>query len=372
MIHVVLDTNIYRSKPRLNSPEFKALSYLAKKGCICIHIPYVVEHEFLSFLFHEHEKKITEAIKAISMLIKKQKVTELVPELEKCLGQLKENKKELTIEPREDFLAWMTSVNVVRYGLSDTEAINALNAYFYGKAPLKQPKNRNDIPDSFIYQSIITLHNKHGNKLHFVVNDGNLRGACQSDGISIYASLDEFIAIDEAKDYLKNALIEDNKVLVTRHLLQYATDNKDLIMDQIESLMLNDEYRLINASNPGESNEIYVSGVYKPHAIDFSDKVEHYGEGLFVIHFNALVELTCEFAVYKSDVYDLDRTKYYVEYLNDHYYNVETTDEFSFSGRLELEFDEDFDVITESSELFDALKTPKISISELENFEIIA
>ena len=47
----------------------------------------------------------------------------------------------------------------------------------------------------------MTLHNKHGNKLHFVVNDGNLRGACQSDGISIYASLDEFIAIDEAKDY---------------------------------------------------------------------------------------------------------------------------------------------------------------------------
>jgi len=373
MIHVVLDTSIYRGKPRLDSPEFKALGYLAKKECVCIHIPYVVEQEFVSHLYHEHVKKVDRTVKSLSGLINHKKANEMVPELSQSLDKIKDNKEELSEETKEEFIAWLDSTGAIRYDFSDTEAIDALNAYFYGKAPLKQPKNRNDIPDSFIYQSVKTLYDKYGDSLHFVVNDGNLRSACEADGVTVYESLSDFIAIDEAKECLKNALIDDNKGVVSQHLMQYAQTNTNDIIDKIESLLLGDEYRLIYGDSvPGESNEIYVSGVDKPHTLDITDGVEHYGEGLFVLYFTALVEFTYEFAVYRSEAYDLDRKKYYLEYLNEHYFNVETTDEFSFTGRLELEYSGDFGTITTSNDLLNALQDPEITISELEDFEINA
>ncbi len=373
MIHVALDTSIYRRKPRLDSPEFKALGYLAKKGCVHIHIPYIVEQEFESYLYHEHVKKIDKAINLLSEFISHRKANDLVPDLSKLLETIKGNKKELYEETKEEFIEWLDSVGATRYELSVSEAQEAMKAYFYGEAPLKQPKNRNDIPDSFIYQSIRSLHNEHKDSFHFVVNDGNLRSACEADGVSVYNSLGEFIAIDEAKACLKNSLIEDNKGDVFQHLMHYVQSNTDKIIDKIESLLLGDEYRLIYGDSvPGESNEIYVSGVDRPHSLEIIDGVEHYGEGLFVLYFTALVELTYEFAVYRSEAYDLDRKKYYLEYLNDHYFNVETTDEFRFSGRLELEYSGEFGLITTTKELLDTLQNPEITISELEDFEINA
>lgn len=318
-------------------------------------------------------KKIDKTITTLSALIVHKKANDLVPELSQHLETIKENKEELYEETKEDFSEWLNSVDAIIYDFSESEAQEALNAYFYGKAPLKQPKNRNDIPDSFIYQSVKALHCKYGESLHFVVNDGNLRSACEADGMTVYESLGDFIAIDEAKACLKNALIEDNKGAVFEHLMQYAQANADSILDSIETLLLGDDYRLIYGDSvPGESNEIYVSGVDKPHSLDIVDGVEHYGEGLFVLYFTAIVEFMYEFAVYKSEAFDMDRKKFYLEYLNDHYFNVETTDEFSFSGRLELEFSGDFGVITTKHDLLTALQNPEITISELEDFKINA
>jgi hypothetical protein len=373
MIHVVFDTSIYRGKPRLDSPEFKALGYLAKNGCACIHVPYIVKHEFESYLYHEHVKKIDKTISSLSGLIAHKKANGLVPELSQSLETIKENKEELYEETKEEFSEWLDSVGAITYDFSDTEAQDALNAYFYGKAPLKQPKNKNDIPDSFIYQSVKSLHGKYGDSLHFVVNDGNLRSACNADGVIAYEALSDFIAIDEAKACLKNALIEENKGTVFQHLLQFSQANADKILDQIETLLLGDEYRLISGDSvPGESNEIYVSSVDKPHSLNIVDSVEHYGEGLFVLYFTAVVEFIYEFAVYRSEAFDLDRKKYYLEYLNGHYFNVETTDEFRFTGRLELEYGGDFGVITTRDDLLKALQHPEITISELDDFEINA
>lgn len=371
MIHVVLDSSIYRAKPRLDSPEFKALSFLAKKQCVLVHIPYVVEHEFSSFLVFDHRHRLEKAIKTTSNLSIYQKLKEFAPQLNNISVFLKDNLGSLSEETKESFVDWAISINAKRYGLCKSQAEKALDAYFYGKPPFKEAKNRNDIPDSFIYQSVCSLHAEHPNNLHFVVNDGNLHGACLANGIIVHKSLEEFVNIKELKECLKNALIEDNNATISEQLIKFAETNSEEVLDKIESTLLGDEYRLISGHGiPGESGEIYVSGVNRPTALSFTGDVEHYGEGLFVLPFYATVELIYEYAVYRSDAYDLDETKYHIEYLNDHYVNVETTDEFNFSGRLELEYDVNLGALTSPEELLAALKHPAISISELSDFEI--
>ncbi len=78
MIHVALDTNIYRHNPSLDSAGFKSLTYLAKRKSICIHIPYVVEHEFSTDLVHKHKLKIDSAIKSISGIVNHEKRKSIV------------------------------------------------------------------------------------------------------------------------------------------------------------------------------------------------------------------------------------------------------------------------------------------------------
>jgi len=68
LIHVALDTTFYREKPRLNSPEFKALVFLVKNKCICLHIPFIVENEFRSHLEIDQKQKVDTAISTLQKI----------------------------------------------------------------------------------------------------------------------------------------------------------------------------------------------------------------------------------------------------------------------------------------------------------------
>ena len=50
---------------------------------------------------------------------------------------------------------------------------------------------------------------------------------------------------------------------------------------------------------------------------------------------------------------------------------METTDEFSFKGRIELNFDISLEAVESVTELFNKLSEPEVSIEELDDFEII-
>ncbi len=55
-----------------------------------------------------------------------------------------------------------------------------------------------------------------------------------------------------------------------------------------------------------------------------------------------------------------------------HYFNVETTDEFIFSGRIELDYDIELESIDSIAELLTSLSEPEVTIEELDEFEVNA
>jgi hypothetical protein len=293
--------------------------------------------------------------------------------LNKLLNHLQKHKDKIVKERKNSFINWLTHLHANRYDLTEDDSKKSLDAYFQGKLPFKEPKVRKDIPDSFIYHQILKIHSEHRDDLHIVVEDGNLREACEESGIICHKELKEFIELDAVQLSLQNKVIDDNLKEVNTAIEAYIKKNSEQITEKVESLLLSDEYETIHGDQiPGESNEIYVSGAYRPYSIELISDVEHYGDGLFVIGFSASVELTYEYPVYRSEVHELDRDKYYIECLNDHYFNVETTDEFSFEGRIELEYNLDLEAIRSIEDLLKALVEPSITISELDEFQINA
>ena len=372
MIHVVLDSNIYLQSPYLNSPEFKSLTNLAKRGNICIHIPYVVEQEVSTNLAHDHKYKIDTAIKSISGIANHEKLKGVVPGIEKCLQELLKSKDDLYNETKDQFNEWLTEVGAARYDLSGTETKNALDAYFCGKAPLKSPKIRKHIPDSFIFQSIQTLYEKYKDRLHCIIHDDNLREACKSSGVETHASLDEFITSEKIKDYLSNVLIVENMKFISEHISSYASEpqNKAIILSQIDLSLAGHPYMVISDSVLGENQMFTIIDEHMPHSLEYQGEIQHYGEGLFVLSFDALAAVTYELTVSRDDVNKLDSNKYDIRDVSGCWFAAKTTDEFKFSGRIEFDYRASFSAIKDKNELLKALKEPEISAIELCDFEI--
>ena len=71
MIHLVLDTNVYRSNPSMDNLHFKAIEKLAIAGELKLHIPYVVLREFQTQQRENYSKDLAKAISGLSGLTKK-------------------------------------------------------------------------------------------------------------------------------------------------------------------------------------------------------------------------------------------------------------------------------------------------------------
>lgn len=375
VIHVALDTSIYRRNPQLNSPEFKALFSLAKDGCVCLHIPFFVENEFNSYIKIEQKKRVESVLAGLDKICKFPNPGPKTASLIELRNYLSEFKEEIINECGNNFTEWKSEIKAKKYGLSDQETKEALLAYFYGNPPLKEPKVRNDIPDSFIFQSLLNV-NIHANEgLCVVIADKKLREACLAAGMTCYNDLSEFIGSEEIKLLLKDKIDINVLSKLESQIGEFLNNHKMLLAEKIEEKLLSSEYNMISGDFiPGESNEIYVSGVNEPYAIEVSNDIKYYGDSRFVADFHAKVEFTYEYAVYKSDAYDLDAKKYYLEFLNDHYFNVETTDEFTFKGKIEIKLDDDIDLEATDlvANLMDSLFDPEISIDGLEDFKINA
>jgi hypothetical protein len=371
VIHVALDTNIYRKNPRLDSPEFKALGFLAKNDCVRIHVPYFVENEFKSQVESDQKKRVDLVLATLKKSCNFQHLGQKTADLLGIISGIDKAKDKIVEERGNDFIQWMNGVNAISYDINNTETVSALSAYFCGNPPLKEPKIRNDIPDSFIFQTLLSIHSKED--LFVVVEDGKLREACVSAGMTCYKDLSEFIQSNEVKQLLQDKIKNDVLGILESQIQEYLDKNNSLLIDLVEKELLSDEYRVIHGDYvPGESNEIYVSGVNPPHEVRVNGNIEYYGDSLFVVYFSAKAELMYEYAVYRSDAIELDSKKYHLEYLNDHYFNVETTDEFLFDGRLGLDYGIDLESIESVEQLLANLSEPKLEIEELDDFQVNA
>lgn len=371
MIHIVLDTSIYREKPRLDSKEFSLLQGIASSKKITLHVPYVVEREFTTFLEKEQREKLQRVITAISRALEFDPHGPISKQLKIQLDQLETKLPALVEERSEAFIQWLKQANSVRHSLTIDQAKNALEAYFLGTPPFKEPKVRKNIPDSFIFQAVLEIYRKYGTELAVIVQDDQLASALRDAGIHCSSSLREFLSSPSVQPLVAEQVISSNRNVVYQHVLTLAEKAKDNITKTLEmALLAIDQSNQHSNQFPGETGDIYLSGIYTPHEIHIED-IEYLGGTIFLAKIVAKVELTYEFPIYKNEAFELSTEKFYLSELNDHYFEAETTDEFQLTARLELEFPPLEATHMGVDELKACLLDPEISVSDINDLEII-
>ena len=372
LINIVLDTNIYRNNPSRDNLHFKALEKLSTAGLLCIHIPYVVLREFQTQQREIYSKDLAKALSGLSGLSRKLFDKEVLDKLNATRIALEQDSGSILSNAENQITTWAGNIGAKVYPLCIDQANLALEAYFQGSPPLKSIKNREDIPDSFIVQSINKLASEF-NQIHVVAGDGKVRDAfSKQDEIKTYESLSDFIETGDVQNELKEVDLIVNIDQIVEAIQQFESDNSEiqysLSRDVGEAIVwktfsdpsIRDDNHEATISSYGEAEDI---------ELDLSN-VGYYGNGQFGIPFKLKIIVMADYCIFKSDYYGIDHETENVPSvtdLNDHYFDAQEEFELYVSGLVSITVDREN---INMSDILESIVEDSIEIGEITSIEL--
>ena len=347
----MLDTNIFRKNPSLDNASFIALAHLASNSHVKLHIPYIVQEEFVSQKIEEYEKHINGIESGLKALINKKVTGEEKGKLTSYASGIATIKQNIQERMRTEFSNWVEQTHAKLHQLQLPLIEKTFKAYFAGLPPFKKKKNRDDIPDSLILETIKSIAIE-GETVNVVVEDVALREACAHvELVKVFSSLDEFIGSPACQVLLKEQYVADNFAAVIEALKANASRlNSSLETLSVDGLAWE---KFHDESIPDDNNEATIESVGSLDDVNFLfDETKYYGEGIVGIPFEFETEVLAFYYIFKSDYYGMSdefTSKIGISDHNDHYFEAEEDFYVSVSGLLSVklnlaEFDEGVDI----------------------------
>lgn len=337
--NVVLDTNIYRKDPSHSGLPFQALERLCKANIVKLHLPYIVEKEFQTQQLTNYSKDLDAALSAISSILRKKLSPFQVSRIEAIQTQLAAIKPSILNDVGSAFQNWATSIGVQRHPITEQQASAAMESYFSGLSPFKAPKIRDDIPDAFIFQIILSLSNE-DLPLVVVDEDGKLAQASEAlPDVTVHRSLSSFIESPLIQEDILHLDVIENITVIANKLEKYEESTTDL------SSYINhhggDEIiwrKIYSRSIADDNNEATISMYGDLSNIQLYFVLLHYfGNGEFGLPFGFTTTVNADYYIYKSDIYKLDEKNLpSLSDHNDHYFRAEEEFEVNVSGLMKL------------------------------------
>jgi hypothetical protein len=370
-IHVVIDTNIYRKNPSRTDLSFQALERLCKQGIVKLHLPYVVEREFQTQQKSQYEKEFDSAIGGMNAVIRKGMSAEQITKVESICDELKATIPAILAEVEASLPLWVESIGGQRHAITEEQAVAAMESYFLGKHPLKSPKVRDDIPDSFIYQTIVKL-SASSKPLVVVAEDGKIAEASEAlADVAVYRSLSAFIESEAIQSEILDLDVVENRSVIRDEISKYEAKS-----DEISALIRRegcdklDGETISSRSIPDDNHEATITGGYDPENVELDfDELSYFGQGKFGIPFTFTTTVSIIYYIFKADFYSIDEDRMpSVSYHNDHYFEAQDETEVQVYGIVKLSIDPDALKSISAEVLADGLE---ISIDSIDKVEVI-
>ena len=344
MIHVVLDTNIYRSNPNRDNLHFKALEKLAKADLLCLHIPYIVLREFQTQQRGIYSKDLAKTVSGLSGLSRKLLDKNIAEKLSAAKLEIEDESENILSNAENQITNWAKNIGAQIQPLCLDQANLALEAYFQGKPPLKSAKNRGDIPDSFIVQSIYKLHSDVG-KIHAVAGDDKIREALsKEESISTYKSLSDFIESELIQNELQEVDLIDSVGAIVTAIQEFEDKSSEIqcfLSSNIGKFIDWETFSELSTSDDNNEATISSYGETKDIKLNFTGS-GYYGNGQFGIPFKLKIPVVVTYHIFKSDYHSMDPEIEHVPWIsahNDHYYETEACFELCISGLVSITID---------------------------------
>ena len=341
MIQLVIDSTALRNDPARKKAGFRALKGLVKAEKVKLHIPYVVKQEFVTQQIEDYHSSLSPLITKIAKFGKKNLPDDTKEFLHETKQRLESLDQELAEFAKSDFEEWLSELAAQVDLIHDSHGQRVLEAYFAGEAPFREKKRREDIPDAFIWQTVLDIAQHHG-EVVLVSGDKAIRAACEDhEKVTGFASLDEFISSDVCQSLLREAQAKHS----FQRLLTLVPEIKDQMESTIRAQVVDVLHgRTVSSEEiPDDNNEGMILAVGDAKDIEIqSDEVEYYGEGLFVIPVEFSTECLISYSVFKIDYLTLSEEKMEgisISELNDSFFDAEEDYSLRVEALVSLDFE---------------------------------
>lgn len=345
-INVFLDTSALPVHPARLGLGFESLVQLAEGGLAKVYLSEVVKGEWFSHLESDWKDVARNARKSIRTLAKHPWSVRM-----DRFADIESAADGLNVRPMEEYRIIHQSFEELFESLlpevlpiSDVHARGAFEKYFGGYRPFGGPRNRNDIPDAFIFESGIELAGKLKRNLHCVINDRRLREAFQRfESVTVHENLEDFVRSDPVRALM--AKLEPSKVWLATlsTLVKSLPMHENSIVEQLGDL-LSDELvgeTVTHPIIPDDNSEGIIAYVEEPIEFEFNwRKFTDFGPGLLSVPFSSAHPATISFFVFRGEAYDVPNgvSVDFMEPWSDHYFAAEGTVSIEVSGSISLHF----------------------------------
>ncbi|EGQ7791376.1 DUF4935 domain-containing protein [Vibrio cholerae] len=342
MIDLVLDTNIYRKNPKLDNSDFSVVKKLSDARYLKVQVPYIVQREFQTQQREHCRTELDKSLSGINSLLRRPFTCEKLDELE-AIKQAIETTYDDTLEAAENYFNdWLDSIGGNVVALCEEQALNAMEAYFRGRPPLTSLKNRADIPDSFIVQSINQIA-KQSQKVVVIAEDTKVMNSfSENEKVDCYAQLSEFIKTSEVQDKLKDIDLISDLPAIFKAIHDFEENEHELqlgISEEIGDYIIGSV--IVDSSIPDDNNEATISSFGEVDSIELDlDHLLYYGSGSVGIHFELEICVYAYYYIFKGDYYGMEYPPSVSDH-NDHYFEAEDEFRVTVQGIATVKFNRD-------------------------------
>ena len=331
---VFLDTSVLPRDPNGNQ-DSRVLAELADAGIIEVHTSTIVVREWTTQRQIEFEKKFNDAIGAVDSIQRHPWASSMsgLDDIATSLAPMLAQAREISKTNCQDFFDRLGSHLL---GIDPDAAENAFSSYFEGLPPFGSVKNRKDIPDAFIFESLQKLAGER--PVLAAIHDGRLADAANTiDNVTVFPDIKSLVAslqpqLDEHKQF--------------QSLLSFLKADQPTLLGELQAQVeiQFDGMEISHSEIPEDNSSATINGYYAIDDVEFDwDKAEDYGTGWLSIPFEFTVELDLFFYVFRSDAFDVPEWVHVSigDFENDHYFEAEGTKQFTFTGMLSAKFSDE-------------------------------
>lgn len=190
-IPIVIDTSLYKQVPKLNSELFLELIKYCRMGRFKLYIPSVVEQEYLTWIAKEAQDAFDSVAKASESLAKfyePPRLFDFLLHIDITTDMARSHINGVLAKVNSNWQRFKQETNAIVLPIEGHHGGLVMDAYFRGSKPFKSLKSRNDIPDGFIYFSLLDLLQKE-EEILFLSNDKHFVARISEDRIKTFESL---------------------------------------------------------------------------------------------------------------------------------------------------------------------------------------
>ena len=165
------------------------------KNVIEVYVPHIVKREIETQRIDDFVTEVNKTLASLKKL--KKKVNSQI--IENAFSSMNDSKEQLIEDVKLKTDNYFANLNSKFHKLNEKQALEAFEAYFNGTVPLTAPKNRMDIPDSFVCREIEDIqYNSNEEKIILIANDSKIVNTFKDNAnYEVYQTIESFIKTSE-------------------------------------------------------------------------------------------------------------------------------------------------------------------------------